>query len=907
MSRYDAARRDVRHYLLNLPLDHKNYWSEDVNCDLLSTLFYISWGKSDGSEHYKSLLFPAGLPEPRTRWSLREAQGATAGSEYSESARGKPCGHILAHGEATYCCRTCTDDDTCVLCARCFHASNHEGHNVTFSISKGGGGCCDCGDPEAWNREVPCSIHTRHNSTSMEDADHDLPTPIDQNLQDSLTGTISAALDYVIDVLSCSSETMTVPEGDKAVEIILKEERMSRLQSSYGSSNTEPPDKEFVLILWNDEKHSVDEVVEQVSRAARRPRSFGKKTAVEVDALGRSIVSRSEDVRELVRQARILNQIKLTTTIRSSRDTFREQMCERIVDWIKDIATCSVGNDHHFLMSTVCEQLLQPWRVGSSAHNLAVAKHGHEDHSATDGRLDARQRLMQHRMMQQRMRQWQQQAQQGRREMQADVAGADGDTDVDDDQEDDDDEGDVEDDFDEDTDMMDADQDVILTIGDETTGDNLDLEQLQDVIEQGREVQEQPHDSQDESGLFEFERQSDPDTLCAEIPRLRGSGKKNRNVLAASHWLNAQRRPKSGPAPHVSEDLGRRVRIDHLIFYDMRMFKTFRQGLRQLYTSTLVATPKYKRILSLRFAELYDSLCQLYLLADREYESSIITLSIQMLTTPSIAKEIVVERNFLTRLLAVLYTFLTTHQVGEPQDVDPTATIMLDSSSLSNRRFYHMFHDITCLLDVAAVKDFIKVSPDCLLQFLDFAKLSQGICPNERVIGEHVEYESDAWSMAQVLTRNVSMLSKQFSGCFYWTPNTDPSAIVRALKAAARAATLNALGSEKDRFTKSEMNSLVDFKRLAHFTGVPSHDDCYRLIVHCEVEKTSISLWHSLHYILSWLIDAGKNMASQQLANLLKFDRQELQKAEPKTGHTPEVTITLPIKEVRHVISYYID
>ena len=42
-------------------------------------------------------------------------------------------------------------DNTCVLCDACFRSSNHQGHEVHRAAP---GGCCDCGDPEAWVAEV---------------------------------------------------------------------------------------------------------------------------------------------------------------------------------------------------------------------------------------------------------------------------------------------------------------------------------------------------------------------------------------------------------------------------------------------------------------------------------------------------------------------------------------------------------------------------------------------------------------------------------------------------------------------------------------------------------------------------------------------------------------------------------
>ncbi len=50
-------------------------------------------------------------------------------------------------------------DNSCVLCARCFHATEHTGHNASLFIAQQTGGCCDCGDDEAWRRDIVPTIH----------------------------------------------------------------------------------------------------------------------------------------------------------------------------------------------------------------------------------------------------------------------------------------------------------------------------------------------------------------------------------------------------------------------------------------------------------------------------------------------------------------------------------------------------------------------------------------------------------------------------------------------------------------------------------------------------------------------------------------------------------------------------
>lgn len=65
------------------------------------------------------------------------------------------CGRFFKVGEPTYFCRECGMDPTCVLCVTCFKESAHQNHKYKIATSSGGG-CCDCGDPEAWKKEPFC-------------------------------------------------------------------------------------------------------------------------------------------------------------------------------------------------------------------------------------------------------------------------------------------------------------------------------------------------------------------------------------------------------------------------------------------------------------------------------------------------------------------------------------------------------------------------------------------------------------------------------------------------------------------------------------------------------------------------------------------------------------------------------
>ncbi len=71
---------------------------------------------------------------------------------------GSPCGYVFRRGDIAWNCRTCQTDPTCVLCDNCFRESDHVGHEVFFHRTSPGG-CCDCGDLEAWNATGMCTRH----------------------------------------------------------------------------------------------------------------------------------------------------------------------------------------------------------------------------------------------------------------------------------------------------------------------------------------------------------------------------------------------------------------------------------------------------------------------------------------------------------------------------------------------------------------------------------------------------------------------------------------------------------------------------------------------------------------------------------------------------------------------------
>ncbi len=70
----------------------------------------------------------------------------------------------------------CEKDPTCIICQSCFEKGNHTGHRI--QLKRNVGGCCDCGDPEAWDQDHFCEDHKGVNNFNTEEIISKIPEDI---------------------------------------------------------------------------------------------------------------------------------------------------------------------------------------------------------------------------------------------------------------------------------------------------------------------------------------------------------------------------------------------------------------------------------------------------------------------------------------------------------------------------------------------------------------------------------------------------------------------------------------------------------------------------------------------------------------------------------------------------------
>ena len=85
------------------------------------------------------------------------------------------CAKVLKYGDVAWKCEDCELDPTCIICLDCFNNSDHEGHRTWLKTNVSG--CCDCGDPEAWDMKGACDTHKGIDS-SKEGALNALPPKV---------------------------------------------------------------------------------------------------------------------------------------------------------------------------------------------------------------------------------------------------------------------------------------------------------------------------------------------------------------------------------------------------------------------------------------------------------------------------------------------------------------------------------------------------------------------------------------------------------------------------------------------------------------------------------------------------------------------------------------------------------
>ncbi|CAB9510311.1 protein ligase UBR2 [Seminavis robusta] len=113
------------------------------------------------------------------------------------------CQHPFKRNDIVWVCRTCQADETCVLCHACFSQSHHAGHDVAFYHAQAGG-CCDCGDPDAWDPRGFCPHHGPRSSSSTTTQDENSPLAPAQVQR--VRGVVPSVVDWMVERIAKNAQ-----------------------------------------------------------------------------------------------------------------------------------------------------------------------------------------------------------------------------------------------------------------------------------------------------------------------------------------------------------------------------------------------------------------------------------------------------------------------------------------------------------------------------------------------------------------------------------------------------------------------------------------------------------------------------------------------------------------------------
>lgn len=744
-------------------------------------------------------------------WEAAASQPTTGlGPEYASERRGMPCGHIFRKGEAIWRCRDCALDDTCVLCEPCFNNSVHsrEQHDVVFSVSASSGGCCDCGDEEAWKRDIECHFHSHQTTAGGEDsdmADAASAAPSPQDLSDAVQQTLGALLlpevqrQFTANLRLWLDFILAVLEHAPAKQTLFP--RSFSLGSSSGAIKKvrELPD----LTQWS----ALVQRSTQDTKSSSRPSS------------PLSSPSPSQDEERLSPSDR--HAFPMPPGAYEAFGSSQEQLLRSLMDTSNRLA----GKREDPSAS------VQP-ELSSLAHDEAANK-------ATEGRSYAlilwNDEKHSFREVIDTVR-----AALGVTEHQARAV------------------AERVDEYGRDILAVSSDPKLLVGYARKMAGIDLEvtIRPAFDVFceELAHRMMSVIRDFAD-SSIYVLQSSHDGDasddfTASAIIPRL---------LLCSAlmdEWSVDQRQEGSFSSPHMNPqifDPSRLSKLDGLLLMDQKLWKQARGWIREWYMA-INASKLGRRFIAWRISVVYPKMIETFILREREPEHSVVSITVQLFSVPSIGSELVRHCGFLQRLLVILRSIYTggLYPVESELRLQPSSETksMASTQSMLLRQGHvrHIFHDVRYILQSAGVKGQLVADPRHLDYCLNFFTLFHAMLPEVRQTQHHIEYESETWiavfGVSQLLAKQAKLLGEAFD-------HAPVSNIVTAINKTAMSAFEASMSLQQ--------KDAANFEPLQ--TGVVSFGENEYSTIIFKVDKQATSFHHPVQWVLAELLRSFARIA----------------------------------------------
>ncbi len=199
-------------------------------------------------------------------------------------------------------------------------------------MTSGGGGYCDCGDPEAWKQHPNCELHMPKEDTKPKDSVDEFVSKLPQDFIDRATQLFTFLLDYIFEMLTIEKEKDQLP-------IHLK---------------PEPFTDDFVTMLYNDEVHSYEDVTSTLRKVLLVDDKKALEYAAVVDKEGRSAIKRGKQadcqkIKEKVelKMGASLFKEPLETKVLHHSLVSHQYFAEKLLVWLQKICDSSSKCNSH--------------------------------------------------------------------------------------------------------------------------------------------------------------------------------------------------------------------------------------------------------------------------------------------------------------------------------------------------------------------------------------------------------------------------------------------------------------------------------------------------------------------------------------------------------------------------------
>ncbi|KAF0687180.1 Aste57867_21036 [Aphanomyces stellatus] len=282
--------------------------------------------------------------------------------------RRKVCGYIFKSDEVAYSCRDCQHDSTCVMCQACFADSNHEGHDVSFQRTSAGG-CCDCGDAEAWAKSGFCTKHPGRDDTKKSSVASELPKPLG-SMAEPL---IEVVVKYLYDALVSAEQAMIVAVAMEALGHRVSPDTLEQWKqegSKAAENATSDADKSKTLRydvrLHSDDIHPFSDVVKALKAGLGFTKSKAVMVANQSDADGLTSLGSTS----LVHAAAMVHSLHGYTTSVAPHGLYDMKRIHVLLEWLRSL--CEISDSLALLVSASVEAR----RAAAPSHTSSIVR-GH--------------------------------------------------------------------------------------------------------------------------------------------------------------------------------------------------------------------------------------------------------------------------------------------------------------------------------------------------------------------------------------------------------------------------------------------------------------------------------------------------------------------------------------------------